>query len=67
MPYEKTYKPVLVNFDIRVLAKIDQYKGPNSSRTKLIHDAIELYVEHLEKKGERKSSWVSQIFRKPLI
>lgn len=57
MQYEKTYKPVLVNFDIKTLAKIDRYKGPSRSRTRLIHEALEHYSKHLELQGVRMSSW----------
>ena len=56
--YDKTYKGVLVNFDVEVLALLDEYKGPDRTRTKLIHDAVRHYVKHLEDTNTRKSVWM---------
>ena len=56
--YNKVYKGVLVNFDVEVLSKLDAYKGPDRTRTRLIHDAVEHYVAHLEAAKARKSVWM---------
>ncbi len=59
--YEKSYKGVLVNFDVEVLGKLDQYKSADKGRTRLIHEAVELYVDHLEATRARKSIWRCQM------
>lgn len=59
--YEKTYKGVLVNFETEVLGKLDQYRHGGKSRTRLIHEAVTHYVEHLESQNARKSVWQCQM------
>lgn len=54
--YDKTYRPVNTLVDAELLGQLDEYKG-SMSRTKHIHAALELYVEHLRKTGARKSVW----------
>lgn len=55
--YDKTYRPVNLNVDAELLGRLDEYKGGARTRAKLIHEAIELYLEHLQKNGARKSTW----------
>jgi metal-responsive CopG/Arc/MetJ family transcriptional regulator len=55
--YDKTYRPVNLNVDAELLAQLDAYKTGTRTRAKLIHEAIALYLEHLEKHGARKSTW----------
>ncbi len=62
--YDKSFKGVLVNFDVSVLGKLDQYKGPDKSRTRLIHEAVEFYVAHLEATNTRKSVWECQLTKR---
>ncbi len=55
--YDKTYRPVNLNVDAELLGRLDEYKSGARPRAKLIHEAIELYLEHLQKHGARKSTW----------
>lgn len=55
--YDKTYRPIHLNVDASLLARLDEYKSASMSRSKHIHAALEMYVEHLRKKGARKSIW----------
>lgn len=59
---QKTYRPVLVNFDADLLGRLDEYQSSSISRTKHIHQAIELYLEHLERTGAMKSVWLAGAF-----
>jgi metal-responsive CopG/Arc/MetJ family transcriptional regulator len=55
--YDKTYRPVNLNVDAELLGRLDAYKTGTISRSRLIHAALELYLEHLEHNGARKSTW----------
>ena len=55
--YDKTYRPVNLNVDAELLGRLDAYKTGTRTRARLIHEAIALYLEHLEKQGARKSTW----------
>jgi metal-responsive CopG/Arc/MetJ family transcriptional regulator len=55
--YDKTYRPVNLNVDAELLGKIDAYKTGTMTRSKLIHAALEMYLQHLQKSGARKSTW----------
>lgn len=55
--YEKTYRPVHLDVDADLLGRLDQYRSSSMPRSKLIHAAIELYLQHLEKSGARKATW----------
>lgn len=55
--YSKTYRPVNLNVDADLLGRIDAYKTAAMPRSKLIHAALELYLEYLQKNGARKSTW----------
>jgi len=56
--YEKTYRPIHLNVDADLLGKLDEYRSNAMPRSKHIHAAIELYLDHLEKAGARKSVWL---------
>jgi hypothetical protein len=55
--YDKTYRPVNLNVDAELLGRLDAYKTGTITRSKLIHAALELYLEHLQRQGARKSTW----------
>jgi len=55
--YERTYRPVHLNVDADLLGRLDEYRSTAMPRSKLIHAALELYLEHLTKNGARKSVW----------
>ena len=55
--YETTYRPVHLNVDADLLGRLDEYKSASMPRSKHIHAALELYVDHLQRKGARKSVW----------
>ena len=55
--YDKTYRPVNLNVDADLLGRLDEYRSSSMTRSKLIHAAIELYLEHLEQSGARKATW----------
>jgi hypothetical protein len=55
--YERTYRPVYLNVDAELLGRLDEYKSTATPRSKHIHAALELYLEHLNKTGVRKSVW----------
>ncbi len=55
--YRKTFKPVHVNMDAELLGRLDEYRCSERSRTQLIHEAIELYLEKLENPQETKGIW----------
>lgn len=59
--YDKTYRPIHLNVDAELLGQLDEYKSASMPRTKHIHAALELYVEHLRKKGARKSVWTTPL------
>lgn len=58
--YKKTFKPVHINLDAELLGRLDEYRSSECSRTRLIHEAIELYLKKLEDPPEVKKIW--QIF-----
>lgn len=55
--YEKTYRPVNLNVDADLLGRLDEYRTGSMPRSKLIHAALEHYLEHLKRNGARKSTW----------
>lgn len=55
--YEKTYRPIHLNVDAELLGQLDEYRSSSMPRSQHIHAALELYLEHLSKKGTRKSVW----------
>jgi hypothetical protein len=55
--YDKTYRPVNLNVDANLLGRIDEYRTGTMTRSKIIHAALELYLEHLQRNGARKSTW----------
>ena len=55
--YDKTYRPVNLNVDATLLGRLDEYKTGTMTRSRLIHAALELYLEHLQKHGASKSTW----------
>lgn len=55
--YERTYRPVHLNVDADLLGRLDEYRSPATPRSKLIHAALELYLEDLKKHGARKTTW----------
>ena len=62
--YEKTYRPIHLNVDAELLGRLDEYRSNAMPRSKHIHAAIELYLDHLEKTGARKSVWLTSQRRK---
>jgi len=50
----KTYRPIHLNVESNLLARLDQYKRFDKPRSRLIHEAIELYLETLERSNARK-------------
>ena len=56
--YEKTYRPIHVNVDAELLGQLDEYRSPSMPRSQHIHAALRMYVDHLEKQGNRKSVWL---------
>ena len=57
--YEKTYRPVCINIDAELLGRLDEYQSRSMSRTKHIHAALELYLDHLFETDARKSVWLT--------
>jgi len=55
--YDKTYRAIHMNIDANVLAAIDEYKSTARPRTKLFHDALEMYIIHLQATNVIKSAW----------
>jgi len=55
--YDKTYRPIQLNVDADLLGRLDKYRSASMPRSQHIHAALELYVEHLRKKGAKKSVW----------
>jgi metal-responsive CopG/Arc/MetJ family transcriptional regulator len=55
--YERTYRPIHLNIDADLLGRLDEYRSSTMPRSKLIHAALEHYLEHLKKQGVRKSTW----------
>ncbi len=55
--YSQTYRPVCINIDADLLGHLDEYKSRSNSRTQHIHEAIKMYVDHLERIGAEKSVW----------
>jgi metal-responsive CopG/Arc/MetJ family transcriptional regulator len=55
--YEKTYRPIHLNVDADLLGRLDDYRSATMPRSKLIHAALEHYLDHLQKTGARKSTW----------
>ena len=55
--YDKTYRPVNLNVDAELLGRLDEYKTGTMTRSKLIHAALELYLEHLQANTSRKPTW----------
>ena len=55
--YDKTYRPIHLNVDADLLGRLDEYRSASMPRSQHIHAALEMYVEHLRKKGTRKSVW----------
>ena len=55
--YDKTYRPVNLNVDAELLGRLDAYKTGTMTRSRLIHAALEMYLEHLQRNGARKSTW----------
>lgn len=54
----KTYRPIHVNVESDLLARLDQYKGFDKPRSRLIHEAIEQYLVTLERSNPRKKQWL---------
>jgi metal-responsive CopG/Arc/MetJ family transcriptional regulator len=59
--YEKTYKPIHVNMDATLLARLDAYKSSVRPRSKLVHEAVEHYLKVLEQSNEPTAIWLSVI------
>ena len=55
--YDKTYRPIQLNVDADLLGRLDEYRSASMPRSQHIHAGLELYVEHLRKKGAKKSVW----------
>jgi metal-responsive CopG/Arc/MetJ family transcriptional regulator len=55
--YDKTFRPVYLNMDATILGELDEYRSSSMPRSKHIHDALVLYLEHLKQTGRRKSIW----------
>ena len=54
----KTYRPIHVNVESDLLARLDQYKAFDKPRSRLIHEAIEQYLVTLEQSNARKKQWL---------
>ena len=46
--YDRTYRPIHLNVDADLLGRLDEYKSSNMPRSRLIHEALEHYLEHLD-------------------
>lgn len=55
--YERTYRPIHLNVDAELLGRLDEYRSTSTPRSQHIHAALELYLEHLQTKGTRKTVW----------
>jgi hypothetical protein len=55
--YDRTYRPIHLNVDADLLGRLDEYKSAKMPRSRLIHAALEHYLEHLQKQGVQKSTW----------
>ena len=53
----KTYRPIHLNVDAELLGQLDEYRSLSMPPTKHIHATLGLYIEHLKKRGARKSNW----------
>lgn len=53
----KTYRPIHVNVESELLERLDEYKGPLTPRSKLIHEAIKCYLTSLDNTDVRKKNW----------
>jgi len=54
----KAYRPIHVNVESDLLARLDQYKAFDTPRSRLIHEAIEQYLVTLEQSNARKKQWL---------
>lgn len=55
----KTYRPIHVNMESDLLMRLDRFKGVGTHRSQLIHEAVYMYVDQLEKRGVRPKKWFS--------
>lgn len=55
--YDKTFRPIHLNVDAKILGELDEYRSASMSRSKHIHQALVLYLEYLKKKGVRRTVW----------
>lgn len=55
--YDKTFRPVYLNMDATILGELDEYRSTSMPRSKHIHEALVLYLEHLKQTEKRKSIW----------
>jgi metal-responsive CopG/Arc/MetJ family transcriptional regulator len=55
--YDKTYRPIHLNVYANLLGRLDEYRSASTARSQHIHEAIELYIEHLEQQGRVKNTW----------
>jgi metal-responsive CopG/Arc/MetJ family transcriptional regulator len=55
----KTYRPIHVNMESDLLMRLDRFKGVGKHRSQLIHEAVDMYVDQLEKRGVRPKKWFS--------
>ena len=56
----KTYRPVHINMEAKLLYDLDMYKGDGKHRSQLIHEAVKFYIDHLEKTGVRPKRWTAR-------
>jgi len=57
MDKTKTYRPIHVNMESDLLFRLDAYKGEGKYRSQLIHEAVDMYVQELERGGDRTKKW----------
>lgn len=55
----KTYRPIHVNMESDLLMRLDRFKGVGKYRSELIHEAVHMYVDQLEKRGVKPKKWFS--------
>ena len=60
MDQVKTYRPIHINMESDLLYRLDKYKGDGKHRSTLIHEAVYMYVDHLEKTGVRPKRWTAR-------
>lgn len=60
MDQVKTYRPIHVNMEAKLLSDLDKYKGIGKHRSQLIHEAVRFYLKHLEETVSKPKRWLTR-------